>query len=92
MLHKFIIAAAVLAAASPACAQVASSPQAPPPHAAAPRAGRAVVEDVRKVVRENYVVRERRPAIDAVLVKGIAAGRYDGVGPAELAQRVTDDM
>lgn len=87
MLHKFIIAAAVLAAASPACAQVVPLPQ-----SVAPRAGRAVVEDVRNIVRENYVVPERRPAIDAVLAKGIGSGRYDGVGPAELAQRVTDDM
>lgn len=87
MFHKVIAVAVALAAASPVCAQVAPSPQ-----AAAPRSGRAVVEDVRKVVRENYVVPERRAAIDAVLAKGIAAGRYDGVAPSELAQRVTDDM
>lgn len=87
MFHKFIIAAAALAAASPVCAQVA-----PSPHAVAPRSGRAVVEDVRKLVRENYVVPERRAAIDTVLAKGIASGRYDGIDSAELAQRVTEDM
>lgn len=74
--------AAALAVAGPACAQVAP----------APREGRAVAEDVRKVIRENYVVQERRAAIDAVLAKGIASGRYDGVAPGELATRIRDDM
>lgn len=82
MRHLFTAALAMLAVASPACAQVAP----------APRDGRAVAEDVRKVVRENYVVPERRAAIDAVLAKGIASGRYDGIAPDELAQRITDDM
>lgn len=87
MFHKFIIAAAALAAISPACAQVAPSQQ-----ATAPRDARAVVADVRRIVRENYVVPERRAPIDAVLAKGLASGRYDGVAPPELAQRITDDM
>lgn len=86
MLHRFIIAAAVIACAAPA-ANPASAQVAP-----APRNGRAVVEDVRKVIRDNYVLPEKRAPLDAVLAKGIASGRYDGVDSAELAQRVTEDM
>lgn len=82
MRHWFMGLAAALAVASPVCAQVAP----------APRDGRAVAEDIRKVIRENYVVKERRAAIDAVLAEGIASGRYDGVAPGELAQRISDDM
>jgi hypothetical protein len=86
-MRYWFIALAALAAASPACAQVAPGPQ-----AAAPREGRAVAEDVRKIVRENYVVPEKRGPLDAVLARGIASGRYDGIAPGELAQRITDDM
>ncbi|MEZ0244762.1 MAG: S41 family peptidase [Sphingomonas sp.] len=88
----FAAVGAMLAATGPACAQVAPAPQSFTLQRTAPRDGRAVAEDVRKVIRENYVVPEKRAPLDAVLARGIASGRYDGVEPGELAQRITDDL
>jgi len=53
---------------------------------------RAAVEAIRKILRENYVVKERRAGLDAALARGLASGRYSVSDPRELAQRVTDDM
>lgn len=86
MRYLFIAVASLLAVTGATTVHVASARQ------AAPREGRAVAEDVRRIVRDNYVVPERRAAIDAVLARGIASGRYDGVSPGEVAQRITDDM
>lgn len=74
-----VLAAAAIAAV-PATAQVA------------PRDGRAVVADVRKALAENYVVVERRAALDKVLADGARAGRYDRIPPDELARRINDDL
>lgn len=72
----------------------------PPPAAGAPRAetplppfdARAVVAEVRRVIAERYVLPERRPALDAMLARGLAAGRYNVADPAELAERINADL
>ena len=43
--------------------------------------GRAVVAEVRRIIAERYVLPERRPALDAILAQGLAAGRYDVAEP-----------
>lgn len=53
---------------------------------------RAAVDAVRKLLRENYVVKEHRPGLDAALARGLASGRYSVADPQELARRVTNDM
>ena len=53
---------------------------------------RAVIEAVRKALRENYVIKERRPALDAALAKGLAGGRYAVADPHELSKRINDDL
>jgi hypothetical protein len=53
---------------------------------------RAVIEAVRKALRENYVIKERRPALDAALAKGLASGRYAVADPQELSTRINDDL
>ncbi|NIJ21376.1 hypothetical protein FHS95_003079 [Sphingomonas naasensis] len=53
---------------------------------------RATVEAVRKTLRENYVLKERRPALDAALAKGLASGRYTVTDPQELASRINADL
>ncbi|NML07668.1 S41 family peptidase [Sphingomonas sp. G-3-2-10] len=78
--------AAALAVAPSASAQNA------PPQAAAPVQGRTVAEEARKVLAANYVVVDRRPALDKALADGIASGRYDNVGPGELAERINADL
>ncbi|WP_338241466.1 S41 family peptidase [Aurantiacibacter hainanensis] len=52
----------------------------------------AVVEDVRRVIARRYVLPEKRPALDAVLAEGLAAGRYDVTDPVELAARINADL
>lgn len=52
----------------------------------------AAVEAVRKTLRENYVLTDRRPALDAALAKGLASGRYKVTDPQELANRVNADL
>lgn len=90
--------AAILLSVSPGAAQqpVAS----PPPGAGAARAetrlppldARAVVADVRRIIAERYVLPERRPALDAIFARGLAAGRYNVTDPAELAARINADL
>ncbi|MGK6354042.1 S41 family peptidase [Sphingomonas sp. DT-207] len=53
---------------------------------------RVAVEAVRKALRENYVVKERRSALDGALAQGLASGRYEVADPQEFAQRITADM
>lgn len=53
---------------------------------------RTTVEAVRKTLRENYVLKERRPALDAALAKGLASGRYKVGDPQELAKRINEDL
>lgn len=53
---------------------------------------RATVDAVRKSLRENYVLKERRPALDAALAKGQKSGRYAVTDPQLLVARVNEDM
>ena len=57
-----------------------------------PLDARAVVAEVRRILAERYVLPERRPALDAIFAQGLAAGRYDVTGPAELAERINADL
>lgn len=51
-----------------------------------------VIAAVRKAIADNYVVADKRAAIDSMLAEGLVAGRYAGLAPDALAQRVTDDL
>ncbi len=82
-----IAAGLILAPAAPSPAQ-----QPAPPAAAARADGRAVVAEVRRIIAERYVLPERRPALDAILARGLASGRYDVAGPAALAERINADL
>ena len=53
---------------------------------------RAVVADVRRILKENYVLPELRPQLDAALAKGLAEGRYDGLAPDALAEKINADL
>lgn len=89
MLRAFLSlgAASLLALSAPAMTQQ------PPAQAAAERAdGRAVVAEVRRIIGERYVLPERRPALDAILARGLASGRYDARDPAALAERINADL
>ena len=60
---------------------------------AAPVASRAeVVAAVRKAIAENYVMAGKRAALDAVLARGLASGRYAVADDQEFTRRVTDDL
>lgn len=85
---RIVILAAALAAAAPLA--LAATPVAP--QSAAKFDSRAAIESVRKALRENYVVKERRPALDAALAKGLADGRYTVADPQEFALRVNADL
>ena len=52
----------------------------------------AVVTELRRLLRENYVIKERRAALDAVLAKGLADGSYARLQGEQLAERLTRDM
>ena len=53
----------------------------------------AVVADVRRILRENYVLPELRPKLDAALAKGLAEGRYNNFSdPTALAQAINADL
>jgi hypothetical protein len=52
----------------------------------------AVVAEVRRILADRYVLPERRPALDAILARGLASGRYDGIDPATLADRISSDL
>lgn len=86
-----------MAVALLAVAGAAGSAQAPAQAQAAPAAAealdsRAVVAEVRRIVAERYVLPERRPALDAILAKGLTAGRYDTPDAAILAERINQDL
>ncbi|MEA3047600.1 MAG: hypothetical protein QOJ53_1932 [Sphingomonadales bacterium] len=53
---------------------------------------RAVVAEIRRIIAERYVLPERRPALDAILAQGLAAGRYDVPDPQALAERINADL
>jgi hypothetical protein len=84
----FILTAALAVTASGASALPGKVPV-----PAAPAFDRAeVVAEVRKIIAENYVLPERRPALDAVLAEGLRSGRYDVPEPALLAERINADL
>jgi hypothetical protein len=84
-----ILAGVAAAALVPAAGQA----QAPSPVADQARIDpKAVVADVRRIINENYVLPEMRPKLDAVLAKGLAAGRYNTTDASVLAERINADM
>ena len=74
------IAAAVLGGAIPAGA----AEPAPTP--------RQLVGAIETLIDANYVIVPMRPALKSALEKSLAAGRYDGLDPRTLSDRITDDM
>lgn len=82
--HFLLIALAPLALSGPLAAQQST--------ATAQIDGRAVASAVRALLDQHYVLPETRPKFDAVLAKGEAAGRYDGIGVEELAKRLNADL
>lgn len=86
-MRSLLLAGAIAAAAPFAFVAVPAQAQ-----AAAQFDSRAVVEAVRKTLRENYVLKERRPALDAALAKGLASGRYGVTDPQELSKRINEDL
>lgn len=53
---------------------------------------RSIVTEVRRIIAERYVLPERRPALDALLARGLETGRYDTRDPAVLAERINADL
>lgn len=87
---RILLLAGAAAAAAPLA--IAATPATAQVQAAAKLDSRAVVEAARKVLRENYVLKERRPALDAALAKGLASGRYAVSDPQELSKRINEDL
>ena len=52
----------------------------------------AVVADLRKVLRENYVLPEKRPLFDAMLDRNLRSGRYSVTAAQVLAGRLNEDL
>ena len=77
--------------AAPMTAWAQTAPSAAPVQAAALDPA-AVVAEVRSVLAARYVLPERRPALDAALAEGLAAGRYAVSDPATLAERINEDL
>lgn len=87
-----VLLASLAVAASAAPAQAQS--QIPPSPAADPDTFdfKVVVTEVRRVIGERYVLPERRPALDAILAKGLTSGRYAVRDGAILAERLNADL
>jgi hypothetical protein len=84
----FALIAVAYPAPAPAAAQ--GPEQAPPtPRPVDPV---KVVAEVRRRIAENYVLPERRPALDKVLADGISSGRYRVKDPARLAALINEDL
>jgi peptidase S41-like protein len=83
--YLLLACVAMAPAAAPATAQMSAAP-------AASVHGRAVVAAMQKLLDEHYVLPEARPKFDAVLAKGLAAGRYDVSDPGELVNRLNEDL
>lgn len=102
MRHLSVLAAsaAILLSVSPGAAQqrvrVAVPAGGPAPAGAEaplpPLDSGAVVAEVRRILAERYVLPERRPALDAIFARGVAAGRYNVTDPAVLAERINADL
>jgi C-terminal processing protease CtpA/Prc len=81
---------ALSAAQPPAAAEAAPSPA--PAAQPGPVDARAVVAEVRRLIAANYVIPEKRPALDAVLAEGLRSRRYLTRDPAVLAERINADL
>lgn len=88
---KLLLGAALAAISMTVAAQVPRTPAASMTRAPLPDPAR-VVKEVQALVAREYVLPEMRAPIAAALSKGLAAGRYANVDPAELSRRMTDDM
>jgi hypothetical protein len=73
-------------------APAAAQPPVKAPAAPQPVDPQAVVAEVRRRIAENYVLPEKRPALDKVLAAGLASGRYKVKDPATLAARINEDL
>lgn len=69
-----------------------SQPAATPSAASTAVDPSAVVGDIRRILRENYVLPDLRPRLESVLDQGLKAGRYNVSEPAELARRINQDL
>lgn len=54
--------------------------------------GREVASAVRQLLNTYYVLPEMRPKFDAILSKGLADGRYNGLGSEQLVERLNADL
>lgn len=84
MFLTMIVAATLAGVTPPAVQQV--------PATVTTAEAQATIAAVRRAIAADYVVPERRAALDAALAKGLTAGRYTNVPAPELASRVTADM
>lgn len=84
----FIAAAGIAISSQVSTAQ----PDAAAPARPAPVDGRTVVAEIRRLLAANYVLPQMRPRLDAILAKGLAAGRYDVSDPSLLLDRVNADL
>jgi hypothetical protein len=84
---------AALAAGIAAGAASAGQTEEPAPAAAQVAVdARTVIAEVRRAIKDNYVITEKLAAVDAALAKGLAAGRYGGLDPRQLADRINEDL
>lgn len=85
--HAWILpmTAAILTTA-PTMALAQSTQLAPAPDTA------VAIAEIRRLLRENYVVADKRAALDTVLEKGLASGRYAAPDPQEFSRRISDDL
>ncbi len=90
MLRKTLLAGLVLTLAvdAPAVSQQTE----PTASAAAKIDAAATVADVRRILKENYVLPNLRPQLDAALARGLESGRYIDADSAELARRINADL
>ena len=84
---------AALAAAIATGTAAAGQAEEPAPAAAQLQvdAGKVIAE-VRRAIAEYYVITEKLAPVDAALTKSLAAGRYDGLDPRQLADRINADL
>ncbi|HEX8194537.1 MAG TPA: S41 family peptidase [Allosphingosinicella sp.] len=75
----------------PAAARPAASSPAPAAQRG-PVDPRSLVAEIRRLIGGNYVLPDKRPALDAVLAEGLRSRRYDTREPAELARRINADL
>ena len=87
-----VIAAAALALAGAGSAAAAKDKEPAPAVRPAPTNVRALVDAVRRVIAENYVIADKIGALDAILSRGLASGRYDSGDPREIADRINADL